>query len=109
MKNSSETQVLTAKTGTDGAVTLVMNSTGGDFTASLGGLPAGYSALVDTATAKIVDKDMPVTFVVDEQNDADLVSQYPNAGGRGTLLTIVAGVLLTLIGTAGIVIKRFVL
>ncbi|MCI1283206.1 MAG: BspA family leucine-rich repeat surface protein [Lacticaseibacillus songhuajiangensis] len=101
--------VLTGSTGADGTVRLPLNVTTGTYTVTLGELPGGYSAAVDTATAKIDGADANVTLVVDEQNDADLVSQYPNAGGRGTLLTIVAGVLLTLIGAAGIVLKRFTL
>jgi phage tail sheath gpL-like len=109
VSDTSGKVVLTGTTGADGTVRLSLNVTTGTYTVTLGELPGGYSAAVDTATAKIDGADANVTLVVDEQNDADLVSQYPNAGGRGTMLTIVAGVLLTLIGAAGIVLKRFTL
>ncbi len=105
--DDSGTKVVTAKTGADGTVTLPVNSTGGNYTATLGDLPSGYSASVGTATAKIVDQDVPVTFVVDEQNDGDLVDKYPHAGGTGTLLTLIAGVLAIVLGTVGIAYVRW--
>lgn len=106
VKGSDGTEILRGNTGSDGTVTLAMNSTGGDYTASLGTLPGGYDASVDTATAKIDGADVEVTFVVDEQNDTDLVNQYPHAGGHGTFLTVVAGVLAVVLGTTGMVVRR---
>lgn len=103
---SDGSKVMSGNTGADGTVTLAMNSTGGDYTASLGTLPGGYDASVDTATAKIDGADVEVTFVVDEQNDADLINQYPHAGGHGTFLTVVAGVLAVVLGTTGMVVRR---
>jgi surface protein len=103
---SDGSELLRGTTGADGTVTLAMNSTGGDYTASLGTLPGGYDASVDTATAKIDGADVEVTFVVDEQNDADLINQYPHAGGNGTFLTVVAGVLAVVLGTTGMVVRR---
>jgi surface protein len=105
--DDSGTKVVTAKTGADGTVTLPVNSTGGNYTATLGDLPSGYSASVGTATVKIVDQDVPVTFVVDEQNDGDLVDKYPHAGGTGTLFTLIAGVLAIVLGTVGIAYVRW--
>ncbi|WP_462399713.1 BspA family leucine-rich repeat surface protein [Lacticaseibacillus pantheris] len=103
---SDGSKVTSGNTGADGTVTLATNSTGGDYTASLGTLPGGYDASVDTATAKIDGADVEVTFVVDEQNDADLVNQYPHAGGHGTFLTVVAGVLAVVLGTTGMIVRR---
>ena len=106
VKGSDGATVMSGTTGADGTVRLAMNSTGGDYTASLGTLPGGYDASVDTATAKIDGADAEVTFVVDEQNDADLVNQYPHAGGNGTFLTVIAGVLAVVLGTTGMVVRR---
>lgn len=105
--DDSGTKIVTAKTGANGTVTLPLNSTSGDYTATIGDLPASYSATNTTATAKIVDQDVPVTFVVTEQNDTDLVDKYPHAGGTGTLLTLIAGVLAIVFGTVGIAYVRW--
>lgn len=106
VQDSNGTEVLRGTTGADGTVTLPMNSTGGSYTVKLGDLPGGYDAVVDTATAKVDGADVEVTLVVDQQNDADLIAQYPHAGGHGTFLTVVAGVLAVALGTAGMVVRR---
>lgn len=107
--NASGKVVLTGTTGADGTVRLPLNVTTGTYTVKLGELPGGYSASVDTATATIDGADANVTFVVDEQNDADLVGQYPKAGGHGTLLTIVAGIVLAMVGATGTIAKLRIL
>lgn len=100
-------EVTRANTGSDGTVTVPTNVTNGEYTVTLGDLPDGYAAVVGKVTTTISDADGSVQLVVGEQNDDDLIAQYPHAGGRGTLLTVIAGALAVLIGATGMLMRRF--
>jgi hypothetical protein len=96
----------TITTDSDGKAVLA-NQLAGSYQAQMSSdLPSGWTGDTAVKTATLFPGDAVVKVLLTEDNDADLVSQYPAAGGRGQLFWLAGGIGLVLLGGTGAVYYR---
>lgn len=96
----------TITTDSDGKAVL-SNQLAGAYKAQMtAAVPSGWTGDTDVKTATLAPGDALVNILLTEDNDADLVSQYPAAGGRGQLFWLAGGIGLILLGGTGAVYYR---
>lgn len=103
---SPDGTIKTITTDSDGKAVL-SNQLAGAYKAQMTtAVPTGWTGDSDVKTATLAPGDALVNILLSEDNDADLVSQYPAAGGRGQLSWLVGGIGLIILGGTGAVYYR---